>query len=326
MKIYIIGINSFIGSSLASYLVKNNLKKNIYGCSRQKLNSKILKKFKNNIIFHKFDLNHDVKKLIKKLEIIKPHTIINFAAQSIVEESWKFPKDWFNTNLISNIELLEYLKNTKYLKKYIYSSTPEVYGSTKKKISENFNYFPNTPYATSKAAIDMLLKNYYDQYNFPVIWTRIANIYGPGQQTFKIIPKSILSIKKKVKIPLHGGGASKRCFIYSDDVSEALFKIHKKGKIGNIYHISNNKQITIKQLVKTISRLMNKNFNQISKISKKDRPGKDLVYYMSSRKLKSSLKWKSKFNLQDGIKQTINWIDKNYYYLNKSKLKYEHKK
>ena len=67
-------------------------------------------------------------------------------------------------------------------------------------------------------------------------------------------------------------------------------------------------------------------FNQISKISKKDRPGKDLVYYMSSRKLKSSLKWKSKFNLQDGIKQTINWIDKNYYYLNKSKLKYEHKK
>ena len=58
----------------------------------------------------------------------------------------------------------------------------------KRKISENYNYFPNTPYATSKAAIDMLLKNYYDQYNFPVIWTRIANIYGPGQQTFKIIP------------------------------------------------------------------------------------------------------------------------------------------
>ena len=101
--------------------------------------------------------------------------------------------------MISNIKLLEYLKNTDYLERYIYSSTPEVYGSTNKKIIENEFYSPNTPYATSKASVDMLLKNYHDNYKLPVVKTRVSNIYGPGQQIYKLIPKAIISILNKKK-------------------------------------------------------------------------------------------------------------------------------
>ena len=149
--------------------------------------------------FYKIDLNKNVDQLIIILKKFKPNIIFNFAAQSIVEYSWVKPSHWFQTNLISNIKLLEYLKNTDYLERYIYSSTPEVYGSTNKKIIENDFYNPNTPYATSKASIDMLLKNYYDNYKLPVVKTRVSNIYGPGQQIYKLIPKAIISILNKRK-------------------------------------------------------------------------------------------------------------------------------
>tara|TARA_B100000029_G_scaffold516497_1_gene630271 strand:- start:3866 stop:4843 length:978 start_codon:yes stop_codon:yes gene_type:complete len=325
MKIFVIGLNSFIGSSYIKYILQNKYINKIYGCSRSKMNLDILKDYNKKIVFYKIDLNKDINKLIKILKIIKPNIIFNFAAQSIVEASWRMPLDWFNTNLISNIKLIEYLKNVNYLKKYIYSSTPEVYGSTKNKIKENFSYFPNTPYATSKASLDMLLKNYYDQYKFPVILTRIANIYGPGQQVFKIIPKSIISIKKNIKIPLHGGGKSKRSFIYSDDVSEALYLISKKAKPGNIYHISNEKKISIKDLIKTICDVMGKDFNLIVR-QEKDRLGKDLIYDMSSNKIENELKWRSKVSLLKGIIKTKSWIDKNFYKIKKYKLAYVHKK
>ena len=325
MKIYIIGINSFIGSSFTRYALEQGQIKMIYGSSRNNLRRDLKNKLGKKILFNKLDLNKDIKKLIKILEKVKPDIILNFAAQSIVEASWKNPKDWFETNLLSNIEILEYLKKAKYLKKYIYSSTPEVYGSTKVRIKENFNYFPNTPYATSKASIDMLMKNYYDQYKIPVIWTRIANIYGPGQQLFKIIPKTIISIKKNLKIPLHGGGISKRSFIYSDDVSRALLLVIKFGKPGNIFHISDEKKITIKKLVQIILKRMNIKFNDFVKIEK-ERPGKDFMYDMHSGKLKSIFGWKVSVNLDDGIDQTINWIENDYKFLKNKKLNYEHKK
>ena len=171
----------------------------------------------------------------------------------------------------------------------------------------------------------MLMKNYYDQYRVPIIWTRIANIYGPGQQLFKIIPKTIISIKKNIKIPLHGKGKSKRSFIYSDDVSRALISIVKFGKPGNIFHISDDKKFSIKKLVQTISKKMNQKFDDLVKIEK-DRPGKDLMYDMNSGKLKKTFRWKAIINLDEGIDKTINWIENNYKFLKNKKLEYDHKK
>jgi len=328
MKIFIIGSNSFMGSSLINYIQSNNNNFKLFGCSRGVENYKYFNLYRNkknqDFKFYRIDLNKDINKLIKILKKIKPNIIFNFAAQSIVEYSWKKPSDWFNTNLLSNIQLIEYLKNVDYLDKYIHSSTPEVYGSTNKKITENYNYNPSTPYATSKASIDMLLKNYNENYSFPVVFTRASNIYGPGQRIYKIIPKTIISIKKNKKIPLHGKGLSKRSFIYSDDVSDAMLKVMKKSKNGEIYHITNEKMYSIKEVVGMICQVMDKNFVD-HVIIEDERPGKDFIYDMSGKKIKH-LNWKSKTGIEKGILETKKWIDENFYYLKNVKLKYDHLK
>tara|TARA_B100001057_G_scaffold497506_1_gene601808 strand:- start:459 stop:1448 length:990 start_codon:yes stop_codon:yes gene_type:complete len=329
MKIFIIGSNSFMGSSLINYIYKNKYDLKLKGCSRSKENGHYFnlykKNKKTNFKFYKIDLNKNVDYLIGILKKFKPNIIFNFAAQSIVEYSWVEPTHWFQTNLISNIKLLEYLKNTDFLDRYIYSSTPEVYGSTNKKIIENEFYNPNTPYATSKASIDMLLKNYHENYKLPVVKTRVSNIFGPGQQIYKLIPKTIISILKKKKIPIHGSGLTKRSFIYNDDVSSAMIKILKKGILGETYHITNEKMYSINSVIKIICKSMNVEYEK-NILYVKDRPGKDQIYDLSSNKLKNKLKWKHKFSLEKGILSTKEWIINNYKFLNNKKLFYIHKK
>lgn len=326
MKIFIIGSNSFMGTSLLSYFINDLKDKNveIFACSRSSENHSFqINNIKNKYKFYKIDLNKNVEDLVSLLKKIKPNIIFNFAAQSIVEYSWKKPVHWFNTNLISNIKFLEYLKNADYLDKYFHSSTPEVYGSTKKKIDECFNYNPSTPYATSKASIDMYLKNYFDNYKFPVIFTRVSNIYGPGQRLYKIIPKTIISLKKNIKLPLHGGGLSKRSFIYSDDVSRAFALLIDKGKNGQIYHVTDERIYKIKDVVKLICKILEKDFKKSISITK-DRPGKDFSYDMSSSKLKK-IGWKPKTEINKGLVSTINWVTENYKNFKKFKLEYQHK-
>ena len=326
MKIFIIGSNSFMGISLLSYLINDLKDKNfkIYACSRSQIsNSFQINNIKNNYKFYRIDLNKNIKELTILLKKIKPNIIFNFAAQSIVEYSWRQPLHWFNTNLISNIKLLDYLKNVDYLDKYIQASTPEVYGSTKQKTYENFNYFPSTPYATSKSSIDMYLKNLNEDIKFPVIFTRASNIYGPGQKFYKIIPKTILSLLNNKKIPLHGKGSSLRSFLYIDDMSSALVKLFTKSKNGEIYHITNEKMFTIKEIVKIICKQMNKNFNEYVEISK-ERPGNDFIYNLSSRKIKK-LGWQPKVNLSEGIQKTHEWILSKNFKINKKSLIYIHK-
>jgi dTDP-glucose 4,6-dehydratase len=329
MKIFIIGSNSFMGLSLINFIQRKNFSNlDIVGVSRHNENDSAFNiyrlKKKNFLKFFKVDLNKDLNKLISILKKEKPNVIYNFAAQSIVQNSWVSPTDWYMTNLISNIKLLDYLKNVDYLDKYIQSSTPEVYGSTSKKIKESFNYFPSTPYASSKASVDMYLKNLFDNYKFPVLFTRASNIYGPGQKLYKLIPKTLMSIMLKKKIRLDGGGLSKRSFIYSDDVSTALLKVKNRGNLGEIYHITNEKMYSIKQIVKIICKDMNVNIEDFVKIVS-DRPGKDFSYDMSSKKLRN-IGWKSNLDIFYGVEKTKNWILENFTKLKKFELIYNHKK
>ena len=113
----------------------------------------------------------------------------------------------------------------------MYTSTPEVYGSTGRNwINEGLVYKPSTPYATSRAACDMHLMNYYEAYNFPVVFTRAANVYGEGQQLYRIIPRTILSCLCNKKMELHGGGESERSFIHINDVVNATMQIAEEAQ------------------------------------------------------------------------------------------------
>ena len=135
--------------------------------------------------------------------------------------------------------------NMKNLKKYVQITTPEVYGSTANWINENAEFNPSTPYAVSRAASDMSLKAYINSFDFPAVFTRAANVYGPGQQLYRIIPRTIYSLKFGEKLQLHGGGKSERSFIHINDVCRATMQIMLNAKIGETYHISTNTQLRL---------------------------------------------------------------------------------
>jgi dTDP-glucose 4,6-dehydratase len=328
-KILIIGSNSFAGSDFIDFLLDKNFK--VFGVSRRREIESYHLRYKdnkksNNFKFYKINLNSkkDINKLIKIVKNNNIKYIANFAAQGMVAESWINPEDWYLTNVVSNAILIKKLLKLK-IKKYLNFSTPEVYGSTSSLIKESNIFAPTTPYAISRSAQDFNLLAYYKTYKFPVVFTRTANIFGPYQQKYRIIPKIIISILTNKKIPIHGKGNTLRSFVYMPDVSEALFKILlDKKSIGETFHISTNKFISILELTKLINKLMNvKNKNTFHV---KERDGKDLKYTLNSNKIRKRYSWSDKTDLNVGIFETIDWIKQNINYFKKTSLKYIHKK
>jgi dTDP-glucose 4,6-dehydratase len=200
-----------------------------------------------------------------------------------------------------------------------------VYGSTDNWIKESFDFFPSTPYAISRAAADYHLKGLFESFNFPVIFTRAANVYGPGQQLYRIVPKAILFGILGNKIPLQGGGSSIRSFIHIDDVSKALSLILDNGTVGDSYHISTNNLITIKDLLKIIASKLSIEFKDLINEAP-DRAGKDFAYKLLSNKIRDELGWADRIPLETGIDQTITWIMDNIELLEKLPMEYKHKR
>jgi len=191
-------------------------------------------------------------------------------------------------------------------------------------LTEDAPFNPSTPYAVSRAACDMSLTTFFNNYQFPVIFTRAANVYGPGQQLYRIIPRAILFIMLGKKLQLHGGGHSRRSFIHMKDVSEATWKITLTEPAGETYHISTNEIVSIKELVERICKKMDVKFSDYVEVVG-DRPGKDAAYLLDSRKLRNSLDWDNKINLDEGLDDCIQWVKTNYDDLKNKQLDYIHK-
>ena len=243
----------------------------------------------------------------------------------MVAQSWEKPTDWYKTNLISQVAFHDELRKMKFIKKYIHFTTPEVYGSTDEGwLKESFNFHPSTPYAVSRAACDLHLMSFYKAYNFPVVFTRAANVFGEGQQLYRIIPRTMLSVLTKKPMYLDGGGLSERSFIHINDVSEALIDITLKADKGTSWHISTNSKISIKDLVKRICKQNNVDFSEIVK-SSEERLGKDKSYLLDSSYLRKTFNWKDKIELDKGLKMTMNWIKANIDELEKLPWNYKHK-
>jgi len=274
--------------------------------------------------FFQMDLNHDADRIIELIGDSKAKYIVNFAAQSMVAQSWDAPEDWYQTNLLANVRLFEGLRKLP-IKKYVHISTPEVYGSCEGVISENTNYKPSTPYATSRAACDMHLLNLYRNYGFPVVFTRAANVYGSGQQLYRIIPRTILFIKMKNKLQLHGGGTSVRSFIHINDVADGTLKAVLNASPPEIFHFSTKRFVSIKELVEIICRKMYVDINDVIDAAP-ERPGKDLAYTLDCHSAKHKLNWEPQVSLEEGIEETISWINQFYDELKEQPLNYMHKK
>jgi len=206
----------------------------------------------------------------------------------------------------------------------VHVSTPEVYGSCSGFVGENFPFNPSTPYAVSRAAADMSLRTFREAYDFPVVTTRAANVYGPGQQLYRIIPRTILFILLGRMLQLHGGGVSTRSFIHMRDVCEATYNIMHSGHNGHTYHISNSEVVSIRALVERICIKLGANFEDHVELVG-DRLGKDSAYHLDSSKLRRELGWQDNIELDQGLDECIAWVQSNLDILNAQPFDYSHK-
>ena len=328
MKVVVIGSNSFSGSNFINFLLENDYE--VLALSRSSEYHEVFLPYKwtnknsSNVTFYQMDINKDIIQIIERIKLFRPKFIINFAALGMVAESWKNPVDWYNTNVVSQVKFHNYIRNFDFLEKYVHFSTPEVYGSTDGWIRESYDFAPNTPYAASRAACDLHLMTFFRNYDFPVTFTRAANVFGEGQQLYRIITKAILCGLTGEKLYLQGGGTSERSFIHIDDVSDATHRVMCKGVSGETYHISTNEKISIKDLVCRVFNTLDQDPNKLI-VNTGERLGKDHSYALNSSKIRADLSWNDNISLQTGIERTINWVQSNLDVLKTMPSKYIHK-
>ena len=316
-KIVVTGGLGFIGSNLIDLLIKKNFfvinvdkvsySSNFYNHKEYK-NSKKYKFIKCDIKDKKF------KNIMYKY---KPICIFNLAAETHVDRSIDNPKNFIQSNIVGVYNLLEYFKeySNKFKSKLIHISTDEVYGDILKgRTTEKYPYYPSSPYAASKAASDHLVSAYVRTYKIPAIITNCSNNYGPKQHPEKLIPKLIYNIINNKPLPIYGKGINSREWIYVKDHCEALFKVFKKGKIGQFYNIGSNKNLNNIQVCKSLLKISKKLINLGNKVKINfvmDRPGHDIRYALNSNKIRKELNWKPKISFAKGIKLTFNWYNDN---------------
>lgn len=312
-KIAVLGSNSFSGASFVRHCLAQGLE--VLGASRSAEPAGCFLPYRwlpadrqRGFRFVRADLNHDLVRLMDALDEFQPAWVVNFAAQGMVAQSWLQPAHWYQTNVVANVLLHDRLRTAGWLQKYVHVGTPEVYGSTTGVIDESAPFHPSTPYAVSRAACDLHLRTFHQEYRFPVVWTRAANVYGAGQQLYRIIPRTILAIKLGQKLQLHGGGRSVRSFIHIDDVAAATLSIARQAPAGECYHLSTARFISIRDLVAMICTMLGADFDAVVAPAA-DRPGKDAAYTLDSAKARRTLGWRDTVALEEGVRTTLAWVE-----------------
>tara|TARA_B110001469_G_scaffold123181_1_gene134834 strand:- start:1093 stop:2061 length:969 start_codon:yes stop_codon:yes gene_type:complete len=241
-------------------------------------------------------------------------TIIHFAAQSHVDNSFSNPLQYTKDNILGTHTLLECTRLYAKIEKFIHVSTDEVYGESLCKESdiknETSKLNPTNPYSATKASAEMLVNSYVYSYNLPIIITRGNNVYGPRQYPEKLIPKFILHLLNNEKCTIHGKGLTERSFLYISDVVDAFDLILHKGEIGEIYNIGTTHEYSVMDITKRLVKEIKKN-DEINEniIYVEDRKYNDKRYSISFNKL-LSLGWEQKIFIVEGLKKTIEYYKK----------------
>ncbi len=326
-KTVVIGSNSFSGSDFIDLLLDNE-QSEVIGISRSAEKSALFLPYKRrqgaNFKFYQMDLNTNMTQIIELLDSFAPEYVVNFAAQSEVAPSWEHPEQWFQTNVVALAKLTSALKDRNYLKRYVHISSPEVYGACEGTVTESAPLNPSTPYAASKAAGDLSLFTFFKNYNFPLVMIRSTNVYGAHQQLFKIIPRTVVYIKLGKTIELHGGGHAVKSYIHIRDISKGELQAMAKGRAGEIYHLSPDKGIAIRDVLQTICDKMGVAFEKATK-TVAERLGQDAAYVIDSLKARDEFGWRPEITFEEGISGVIKWVEDNWDEIQKEPLEYVHK-
>jgi len=328
-KVVVIGSNSFSGSDFIDLLLAET-DFQVIGISRSAEKHEMFLPYKKNpdtnrFTFHQMDLNDNMQDIQVLLAEEKPQYIVNFAAQSEVGPSWDHPEQWFATNAAAIAALGNFLRKQNWLERYVHISSPEVYGSCEGTVTEEAPLNPSTPYAASKSAGDLMLFTLVKNFDFPLVMIRATNVYGAGQQLFKIIPRTVIYLKSDKKIQLHGGGRAVKSYIHITDVSRGELAAMLNGTNGLIYHLSPDNGVAIRDVVHKICELMDKSFEQSTE-TVAERLGQDRAYVIDSTRARKQFGWLPQVPLEEGLQGVVDWVDEYWADIRNQPWDYIHKK
>ena len=312
MNILITGGAGFIGSNFVHYLFKERPDWHItvidaltYAGNEQNIASldpSRVKLVKGNICDTEL-----VDKLVSEAD-----AVVHYAAESHNDNSLQSPWPFVQTNIIGTYTLLEAVK--KHNKRFHHVSTDEVYGDLElndpHKFTADTPYNPSSPYSSTKAGSDMLVRAWVRSFGVQATISNCSNNYGPYQHVEKFIPRQITEILEGRQPRLYGTGEQVRDWIHAEDHSSGVLAILEKGKIGETYLIGADGEKNNKEVVELILKLMGKEPTDYLHVN--DRPGHDMRYAIDSSKLRTGLGWKPKYtNFEEGLKETIAWYTAN---------------
>jgi dTDP-glucose 4,6-dehydratase len=315
-NILVTGGCGFIGSNFVNYYFHKNQHVNIvnldamyYCASEFNVNEEVRNSDRYHLVkgnLCSFDL------LTHILSNYKIDTVIHFAAQSHVQNSFEDSLQYTNDNVLGTHTLLETARRYGKIEKFIHISTDEVYGESmlmddEEKKNESSVLCPTNPYAATKAAAELIAKSYYFSFKMPIIITRGNNVYGPNQYPEKLIPRFIKLLKENQPVTIQGDGSNVRAFLHVVDVCGALECVIEKGQLGEIYNIGSDDhyEYTVLEIAqKLIQKIKNTDdFDKwITYID--DRPFNDKRYYISNEKVKN-LGWTINVDFERGLNELI---------------------
>lgn len=316
MNLLVTGACGFIGSNFVNYyFYKNssvrivNLDAMYYCASAENIKPEIRASDRYTLVQGNL-CSMDLLRHI--LETYKIDTVIHFAAQSHVQNSFDDSLQYTNDNILGTHTLLETCKAYGKINKFIHISTDEVYGESmldelESKKNENSVLCPTNPYAATKAAAELIAKSYYFSFKMPIIITRGNNVYGPNQYPEKLIPRFIKLLKENQKVTIQGDGTNVRAFLHVNDVCTALEIVLEKGVIGEIYNIGSDDshEYTVKEIAHKLIQEIKQTEDYDQWISYvEDRPFNDKRYYISNDKLKQ-LGWEITTDFDQGLSNLL---------------------
>ena len=301
----------FIGSNFINYYKEKNPYIKIINFDKLDYCSD-----KNGVNYDKLVIGN-LKNKDLVIHILNEHdidTVIHFAAQTHVDNSFGNSLEFTIDNILGTHTLLECCKVYNKIKRFIHISTDEVYGEVDinhKGCTEKSLLNPTNPYAATKAGAEFIARSYFYSFNMPIIITRGNNVYGPRQYPEKLIPKFINQLINNKKCTIHGKGNTRRNFIYVDDVVKAIEIILQKGIINNIYNIGTNNEYSVSEIADKLIKYLKPNDkveDWIQYVS--DRNFNDYRYAIKSNEL-YDLGWKEETDFNKGFEYTIQWIQSN---------------